>query len=497
MLVPFAYLLLRALEADAGTLSDIVFRQRNLLLLVNTLSLVGTVLFLGTLIAMPLAWLVVRSDIGCRKLVSILGVLPLAVPGYVMAYAIIGLSGYYGFANQIFGVSLPRPQGLVGATAALTLYTFPYLFLNFRAALMGIDPGLEASARCLGRTSWNAFWKVVIPHMMPAILAGWLVVGLYVLGDFGAVALMRYEVFSYAIYTQYSGAFDRIYAAWLSLMLMGVTVFFVIVEARLRGRNYARIAQGAARGPAPVALGRWRPLVWLFLAIVFGASLGLPLMVLGYWMAVAGVGIDWQPLVEAFARTTMVAAPAALIATALALPVVYLTVRYPSPLSTVIDRLAYLGYAVPPLAFGLSMVFFSLNVVPALYQSLPILIFAYCMTFLALALGPIRSRILQIGPRLEEVSRSLGHSPLKAFMRSTFPLLRSSMLASSLLVFIMIVKELPITFLLAPTGYRTLSLAVFSHTSEGALMDAAPYALMIVLFSSLFVGLILRYEGRR
>lgn len=491
------YLAVRAFEADAATLFQVVFRARNLVLLSNTLQLVFCVLAIGTAIALPLAWIVVRSDIRYPRLVSILGVLPLAVPGYVMAYALIGLSGYYGFANQFFGIRLPRPEGLFGAALALTLYTFPYLFLNIRSALLDLDPGLEECARSLGRTRWNAFRTIVLPHLLPSLLAGWLVVGLYVLGDFGAVALMRYEVFSYAIFTQYSGAFDRIYAAWLSLMLMGVTVVFVLMEAQLRGKRYARVGKGAARVAVPVPLGRYRPLVWAFIAIVVAISLGLPALVLTYWMSVGGFAIDFSEVWQAFLRTALAAIPAALISTLLALPIVYLTVRFPSPFSSLVERLTYMGYAVPPLAFALSMVFFALSVVPFLYQSLTLLIFAYCMTFLALALGPIRSRMLQIGPRLEEVSRSLGHGPLDSYMATTFPLLRKSMVAATLLVFIMIVKELPITFLLAPTGYTTLSMAVFSRTSEGMMAEAAPYAAMIVVFSSFFVGLILRYEGRR
>ena len=497
MLLPMAYLVARALDADAATLAQVVFRRRNLMLLFNTLALTACVLVLVTAIALPFAWLATRSDLRFKRLHAVLGVLPLAVPGYVMAYALIGLSGYYGFAAQVFGFRLPRPEGLWGSAIALSLYTFPYLFLNLRASLLGLDPGLEESARCLGRSRWNTFLTVTLPHLVPALLAGWLVIGLYVLGDFGVIALMRYEVFSYAIYTQYAAAFDRVYAAWLSLMLMAVTLTFILLEARLRRGRYARTGKGAARPAAIVPLGRFRPLAWAFLGLVYAASLGLPLVVLAYWMAQSGIGADMTEVLRAFGRTTLAAVPAAVLAVALALPIVYLTVRFPSPLASAVDRLVYVGYAVPPLAFALSMVFFALNAAPFLYQTLALLIFAYAMTFLALAMGPMRSRLYQIGPRLEEVSRSLGCGPGEAFMRATLPLLRRPMLAAGLLVFISVVKELPITFLLAPTGHTTLSMAVFSRTSEGMMAEAAPYALMIVVFSSFFVGLILRYEGRR
>ncbi|MCO5146751.1 MAG: iron ABC transporter permease [Aquamicrobium sp.] len=496
MLLPLAYLVARAFDADAETLAEVVFRWRNLTLLLNTLALTACVLVIVTAIALPLAWLVTRSDLRFKALHSVLGVLPLAVPGYVMAYALIGLSGYYGFANQLFGIRLPRPEGLWGSALALSLYTFPYLFLNLRASLLGLDPSLEESARCLGRSPWNTFRTVTLPHLAPALLAGWLVIGLYVLGDFGVIALMRYEVFSYAIYTQYAAAFDRVYAAWLSLMLIAVTLSFILIEARLRRGRYARIGKGTARPPALAPLGRFRPLAWAFLALVYAASLGLPLVVLAYWMAQSLAVVDMAEVLRAFERTALTAIPAALLATGLALPVVYLTVRFPSPLASLVDRLVYVGYAVPPLAFALSMVFFALNAAPFLYQTLALLVFAYAMTFLALAMGPLRSRLYQIGPRLEEVSRSLGCGPGRAFMRATFPLMRRPMVAAGLLVFISVVKELPITFLLSPTGHTTLSMAVFSRTSEGMMAEAAPYALMIVVFSSFFVGLILRYEGR-
>jgi len=498
MCVPLVYLVLRAFEADPETLVQVVFRLRNLYLLGNTLALTFSVIVATTLIALPLAWLVVRSDLKYKTLLAFLGVMPLAVPGYVMAYALIGLSGFSGFANTIFGVRLPRPEGLWGATLALSLYTFPYLFLNLRSALMGLDPGLEESARSLGRTRLNSFFTVTLPHLWPALAAGWLVIGLYVLGDFGVIALMRYEVFSYAIYTQYAAAFDRIYTAWLALMLVGVTVSFIVIESWIaRRRRYARVGTGVARQAAPVSLGAWRPLAWLFLALVYGASLGLPAMILAFWLNIAPIAFDYATLWQVFLRSALAAAPAAILAAALALPIVYLTVRYPSRLAWVMDRLVYLGYAIPPLAFALAMVFLALNVMPWAYQTLGLLIVAYTLGFLALTVGPIRSALLQMGTRTEEAARSVGYNRVQAFFAVSLPGLRRPIIAGALLVFIMVVKELPITFLLAPTGYTTLATRVFAHTSEGMLYEAAPYAALIVIFSSLFVGLIMRYEGKR
>lgn len=498
MLVPLLYLVLRALEADPATVAALVLRWRTLDLLLNTAALAGGVLALTTVIALPLAWLSVRVRVPGRRLLDVLVTLPLAVPGYVMAFALIGLSGHYGFMNQVFGVMLPRLEGWLGATLALSLYTYPYLFLNLRAALAGMDASLEESARSLGCTPLEVFRRVTLPHLRPALFAGWLVIGLYTVGDFGAVALMRYEVFSYAIYTQYSGAFDRIYAAWLALILVVVAMVFVWLEGRIRdARRYARTGTGAGRRPEPVDPGIWRWPAFVFVVLVVAAALGLPAAVLAFWLG-RGEFVSMIPaLLAAFGHSLSAAVPAALLAGALALPVAVLAVRYPSPLARVIDRVAFVGYAIPPLAFALAMVFLSLRSVPFLYQTLALLVLAYALSFLALALGPVRAALYQTRPSLEESARALGHGPLQVFMHVQLPLLRRGVIAGVLLVFVIAMKDLPIAFLLAPTGFRSLAIGLFSRTSEGMLIEAAPFAAAIVVFSGMFVGIVLRHETKR
>ncbi len=498
VLLPLAYLVLRAFEADLQAVQALVFRQRNLRLLFNTLTLSFTVLVGTTLLAVPLAFITVRTDIRHKRLLTILATLPLAVPGYVMAYALISLGGNYGILARLTGLALPRMSGLSGAAAALTLYTYPYLFLNLRAALAGVDPSYEETARSLGYGRTEIFFKVTLPHLRPALLAGWLVIGLYVLGDFGAVALMRYEVFSYAIFTQYHGAFDRVYAAWLSLMLLAMTVGVVGLEWRLLGRTKLwRSGSGVGRKPAEVPLGRTRPFAKLFVWLVILAAVGLPVLILSYWLLLSPPDLRPPQVAASFAASAGASVPAAALAALLALPVAYTAARYPSVISRTLERAAYIGYAIPPLALALAMVFFALRSAPALYQTLPLLILAYALNFQALAIGPIRSAVLQASPRLEEAARSLGRNRVEAFVSTVLPLLRRGIVAGGVLVFVIAMKELPITFLLAPTGYRTLAMNVFSRTSEAMLAQAAPYAAAIVVFSGLFIGFLLKHEGSR
>lgn len=491
--VPLVYLGVRALAADPATLAELLWRPRTLRLVRNTVGLTFGVLASTTVLALPLAWLVTRTDLPGRRLATLFGVLPLAVPGYVTAYAWLGATGDTGLLAQWVGLELPRVSGFGGALLALSLATFPYLFLNLRAALLGLDPSLDEAARSLGASRWEVAWRVVLPQLRPAFLAGGLLVALHAMGDFGVVSLMRFETFSYAIYLQYTAAYDRVYAAALAVLLLFITVPFLVLEARLlRGRRFARLGAGAARARIQAPLGRWRLPAVGFSGLVGLAGVGVPITTVLFWMGRGAEPGTWGDLLAALLDSARAAAPAALLATGLALPVALLSVRHPTRLTRGFERMAYLGYATPPLAFGLALIFFALRAAPMLYQTMALLVVAYALHFLAEALGPVRSALYQAPQRLEEAARSLGRSPTRAFREVTLPLLRRGMAAGAAFVFLSVLKELPITFLLAPLGFRPLAMGVWSAAGEALFAVAAPYALALLFASTLLLLLLLR-----
>ena len=495
VLIPLFYLLVRALEADTQLSMELVFRYRNLRLLYNTLLLAFGTLVVGTLIALPLAWITTRTDIPGRKILTLMGVLPLAIPGYVMAYALLGFTGANGTMALVFGLELPRLGGFTGALTAISLYTFPYLYLNFRSALAGLDPSLEEASRSLGYRPAEVFFRVTMPQLRPAYYAGTLIIFLYVLGDFGAVSLMRFETFSYAIYLQYAASYDRVYAAWLALMLLILTSSALVVEYKLlRGLFFHRTGSGSEKKAAIISLGYWKWPAYIFVTVLVLLSFVLPVSTILFWMMQAFDTQQLAGLQRALTASAMASAPAAVLATALAIPLAYIGVRHPSRLTRGLERVAYLGYATPPLAFALALIFFTLNAVPILYQTLTLLILAYALHFLAEAIGPVRTALYQASPRLEEAARSLGYGRLKAFFLATFPVMRNGLIVSAAFVFMSAMKELPITFLLAPVGFQTLAVNVWSYTAEAMFSQAAPYALVILLFSTLFVGLLFARE---
>ena len=492
VLVPLGYLAARALSAEPSDVLALVFRARNARLLANTLALGGGVLAFATAVAAPLAWLSARAALRWRGLVTAVGVLPLVLPGYVMATALLGAGGRGGLLTVLLGTDVPRVSGYAGAVLALGLYTSPYLFLNLRAALLGLHPAREEAARSLGLGAGATFRQIVLPQLRPAFLAGSLLVLLHVFGDFGVVSLMRFETFSYAIYLQYSTAFDRVYAAWLALMLLALTGVLLWLEARLLRGQAGSQDRTPARHVRRVALGRWAPLAWAHVALVGLAGAVLPVATLVFWSTRGAATETWARLGGALWDSVRASLPAAVIATVIALGVATVAVRRPGRPARALERVAYLGYATPPLAFALALVVFSLRAAPALYQTLALLVAAYALHFLAEAIGPVRSALYQAPARLEEAARALGRGPVRAYWEATVPQLRGGLAASTALVFLSAMKELPITYLLSPLGFRSLAMGVWSASSESLFSAAAPYALVLVAVSAAFVGLLLR-----
>ncbi|WP_216329202.1 ABC transporter permease [Deinococcus aestuarii] len=495
VLLPLAYLVLRAFGAQGEELREIVFRVRNLELLGNTLLLAAGVLAAGTAVALPLAYLAARTTFRPRGLLMLLGVLPLAIPGYVGAYSLIAAGGPGGTVQALTGLNWPGPSGFRGALGVLTLFTFPYLFLNLHAALRSQDPVLEDAARLLGRTPWQTFRLVTLPHLRPAWLSGGLLVTLHVLGDFSVVSLMRYPTFSAAIYQQYTAAYDRVYSAWLALMLLAVTALTLWLEAQLmRGVFLARVSPGGARQPARARLGRWGLPAWTFVLTLGGAALALPLGTMLYWLRLDQTPFALSGLLDAARSALSAAGVTAVTTTALAFPLAYIGSRYRGRAARLTERVAYLGYATPPLAFALALVFFVLRAVPALYQTFTLLILAYTLHFVAEAVGPIRTSLTRATPRLEEAARVLGAPPGRTLWRVTLPIMWPGLLVSATFVFLSVLKELPLTLLLAPIGFDTLARNVWTYTEEAQYAAAAPYALALAASGAVLTGLLLRRE---
>lgn len=503
MALPVLYLTIRAFAGGAEPIGEIL-RPRTLETLAATLALAVAVTATAVAVALPLAWLTVRTDLPLRGALSVLAVLPLAIPSYVAAFAILTFLGPRGLlqgalAGPLGVARLPDVTGFPGALIALTLVTYPYVYLSVASALGRMDPRLEEASRALGAGPWRTFWRITIPLLRPAMAAGALLVGLYTLSDFGAVSLMRYGSFTRVIYSYYQASIDRSAAATLGLLLVALTAGVLALELLTRGRARQHSSgAGAARRMQLTRLGQWRTP-----ALVFGwgmtfSCLGIPLGAVGYW-SLRGAGAEeaLAGVWTAAGRSALASGLAAWAAVAMAIPIAYLAARYRGWMVKMLEGLTYSSYALPGIVLALSLVFFAANYVPALYQSLALLVFAYVVRFLPQAIGPARSTLLQVKPRLEESARSVGRGPLQALTSVTLPLMRPGLMAGGALVFLTAMKELPATLLLGPTGYETLATRVWMAADEGFFAQAGSPALLLIVVASVpMLFLIPRGVGR-
>ena len=497
LLLSPSYLLIRTLGAGPEAW-DLLIRTRVLEILGRTLLLVGVVTGASILLAVPLAWLTVRTDLPFKTVWSVATALPLVIPSYVAGFIVVVTLGpkgmLQGLMEGMFGLErLPDISGFPGAALTLTLLSYPYVLLTVRAAFLRLDPSLEEISRGLGRNPWATFFGVILPSLRPAIAAGGLLVALYTLADFGAVSLLRFETFTWAIFLQYESALDRGLAAALSLVLIAIALALVGGEAFTRGRwRYYRSGSGAIRPLSPVRLGRWWwPALGLCAAVVM-ASLVLPMSVLAYWVF-RGVSAG-EPLLllwEAARNSVYVSAIAAGASVAAALPIAALSVRFPGVLSGILERIAYIGFALPGIAIALSLVFFGANYAPLLYQTTGLLVLGYVVLFVSAAVGAARSSFLQVSPNVEEAARGLGRTPLGVFSSVTLPLVRPGIVSGAALVFLLTMKELPATLILSPIGFQTLATSIWSAASEAFFAQAAAPALLLILTSSVPLAFLL------
>jgi iron(III) transport system permease protein len=351
--LPLGYLVWRAIELGWADSWEVLSSARTRELLVDTLGLVVAVTLASTAIAIPLAWLTTRTDLPGRRFWTIVTALPLAIPTYVGAFAMIGALGPRGIVQgwlEPLGVErIPSIYGFWGAFVVLTLFTYPYVLLPVRAAFRRLDPSLDEASRTLGRNPWTTFFRVVLPQVRPAAIAGALLVALYTLSDFGAVSMLRYDTFTRAIYVQYRGALNRNSAAVLGLVLVAITIAVLAGEQRFRGREQVhRLHSGGARVAPPVRLGRLRWVAAGACGLLSFIALVVPLAVIGYWLW-RGVRVG-EPLLPAWSlvRNSLLASALGAVVTMLAAwPIALLSVRHHGRFTRLVERLSWSGHALP------------------------------------------------------------------------------------------------------------------------------------------------------
>jgi iron(III) transport system permease protein len=472
VLLPLVFLVDEALQPAWGEIERLLLRHNTAVLLWNTVRLAFACTALCAVIGVAGAWCVERTTLPGRRLWAVALVLPLGIPDFVVGFGWVSLE--------------PGLHGYLAAVLIMTLSLYPLVYLPVATSLSRVDPALEEVARSLGLGSWRTFWRVTLRQISPALLGGCLLVTLGLLAEYGAFEIVQYQTFTVAIFTEFNLGFDTAAACALSLVLVLLSVAVLGGEFALGGRGRSLRGGFGTRRPAPrVPLRRWKAPALAGLAGLSGLGLGVPVGSLIYWV-IRGGSTTLPPasiLTDAW-HTAELSAAAAVLATALAVPVTALAMRHRNRLTLLIERLAYLPQALPGLVIALGLVSFSVRYALPLYQSSLELIVAYAILFLPLAVVGVRSAMAFASPSLEEAGRSLGRRPVVVWWRVTLPLLAPGLGAAFALVFISAATELTATLLLHPTGVNTLATQFWAYTSDFSYGAAAPYAALMVAISA-------------
>ena len=488
-LLPTFYLIWRFLTFTRSYVS--FFRSWNVFdLLLNTMLLFIFVVISSLILGLLISIILVRFNIPGSKILFTLSLLPLVIPSYIGALTYVSAFSPKGLFVQLFssfGINeIAGIDGFFGSWLVLTLFTYPYVVLICSSALRNLDSTVEDAARSLGKNRFNVYTQVVIPRLKKPIIFSGLLVGLYVISDFGAVSLMRYSTLTKAIYSYYEFNINGDPVIFYSSILIVLALLISFIQ---RGSEEARSAKvsGTPKISEKTNLSpRSKVLIYTFLSLVIFSGLILPISVLSYWL-IRGLsaGNSVRAVFGGVVGSLSVSLLAALFSVIVSTPIIIMVSQYRSKFGNVLERIMLALYGLPHISVGVAILFITIKIFPSIYQSFTALIISYLIVFLPQAIGAGQASMEQVKSNYLDASAGLGMSKLKSFYRINLPLIYRGLFAGGALVFLSTMKELPQTLLLRPTGLNTMAIDIWSYASEGLFTQAAFSSFILLAISAI------------
>ncbi len=485
----------------------------------NSLILMTSVGILSAVIGTGAAWLVVTTRFPFRRMLEWALLMPLALPAYISAYALVDFLEYAGPVQTLmrdwFGWQdaraywFPEIRSMWAAIFVLSLSLYPYIYLLARAAFREQSTNMIEVARALGSGPWAIFLRVALPLARPAIAAGMAIVMMETLNDFGTVDYFAVQTLTTGIFTTWLLGYNAGGAAQIACVILALVLFLAAFEKiSRRNRRYHNLSSKRVpvsptvlRGPKAIAAT-----IACFLPFVMGFV--VPISVIAslafdnpeYWLD-AGL---WR----ATLNTLMLAGTAAVLTVLGALFLVYGARQSRSRLPRNLLPITSIGYAAPGAVLAIGILFplaafdnaladliesvFGWDIGLLLTGSVAAIVFAYFVRFFAIGLGAVDSALGRVTPSMDMASRSLGRGAGQTLREVHVPLIRGSVLVAGMLIFVDGVKELPATLILRPFNFDTLATRVYSQASLENLEQAAPAAIFVTIVGLLPVILLAR-----
>lgn len=462
------------------------------------------------------AWIISRYTFRYKKIIEWLLFMPLAIPSYIVAYTYVGLIGNGGTFIEIlrdFGFSVIRVEmmNIYGLIWVLSFSLYPYVYAGTRTIFQSYPSQLKHTASLLGVSNKKYFFSVALPLASPAIIGGLFLVFMEVLNDYGAAKYYGVSTFTTGIFRTWTALEDLQSSIYLSAILVILVFILVLIVKWLRGRRSYNLTQTNTNQKSTdnrVKISGLKKILYLgilLIPILFGFI--LPLIQLVIWGIQTFDSMFNNDLIILGLESLSLGLSTALLVVFLACLLIYLSKWNYLKRFNIFSRIATLGYVIPGAIIGVGIIRtsksltdlfsfqFDFEIGHLVYNSILVLIYAYLFRFIAVAYNSIEGNTLKIGNNLSESSYLLGYGKIKTFFKIDFPLLRSALLSSFILVLIDVMKELPLTLILKPYNLSTLAVRAYEYAEDERVAEAALPALFLIFLIGTMITL-LNYKLR-
>lgn len=466
----------------------------------NTVLLVSMSMILSGIIGTIMAYIITCFEFFGRKVLSILLYFPLAIPPYIGGYVYMNMLQTNGVIANIIGRSIPI-NSLYMAILVFTLFLFPYVYIGVKGYLSYNMGGYVENARLLGKGELEIFTKVVLPISKSAIFSGMILVGLEVLGDFGVVQYLGVPTFATAIFKSWISFKDFDSAIRLSGMLVLVVFTLLVLKNNLFNKKYQSATTTKSR------LLQRRKLsvqaqVWMVIMSfsVITLTFGLPIYQLFKWAFVSINRVRYVEIFNMLKNTISMSIIVSLLILILSLILASYTRVSSKFIKTLYGKATLLSYAIPGSVIAMMIILFFKNLESNFNFSLSTTIFmlvtAYVLRYMGVAYENLENGYQKIGIKFHEASRLLGNSYYATLMKVDLPILKPFIISSFSVVFIDLIKELPLTLILRPFNFHTIATQVYQYASDEMLAESAVPSLIIISICMIFIIGLVKKERR-
>lgn len=442
------------------------------------------------------AWIITYYKIPFKKQLDWLLILPLAIPSYITAYAYVGIFDYGGIFEKL--VTKVNIMNIYGLIFVLSISLYPYVFLASRAFFQYQSNNIVEASKLLGARDRKTFFKLILPLARPAIIGGLILVLMEVLNDYGAAKYYGINTLTTGIFRAWFALEEPQTAIYIAAILVALIFVLILVEKKQRGKkayfnsvkNHNEIKQKLPTKPKQVLY-----FIFVFSPILLGFI--LPVLQLLYWAYLTFEEVFTFNFITIAFQSFILAVTTSFFTVLVALALIFFARWNKFSWLKSLSKISVLGYAIPGAVIAVGILIPTLSIdkwlINLFKNSFDIkigfiingtviaLIYGYVVRFLAVAYNPIEATSLKLGNTFSEVSKLLQKNNITTFKKVEFPLLKATVLGAFILVFVDVMKELPLTLILKPYSIETLAVKAYEYASDELIAEASIPSLFIVL----------------